>query len=289
MVTTRTDLEVRPVGASSFDEIYPLLTLFNNEKMSRSDWYQMLFAYSWWPGNIRGYALYSDGVAVGFLGTIFSRRMILGRPEVICNTSSWIVMREFRSASIMLLKPVLSLSGCTVVNLTPTPASYTLFERLGFKPLESEQFLLAPCGSLNSLKGTVITEGAALDAELSWADRDLSDRVKSNPRAVRVLLRHGEGSCFIIATSCRKRGLTFAEIQYLSNPPFFRHHRLLAHAAFLSAIGAAGIAIDKRFAGGLSPRFAFRRPAKRLYRPSRGDILPTAIDGLFSELMALKL
>jgi hypothetical protein len=289
MVTTAPTLEVRPVGVSSFDEIYPLLTLFKNQKMSRSDWFEMLFGYSWWPGENRGYALYANGVAVGFLGTIFSRRVIFGRPEVLCNASSWIVMREFRSASMMLLKPVLSLQDCTIVNLTPTAGSYTIFERLGFKPLESEQFLLAPYGSVNSLRGKFHTDTATLDAELSPVERNLSEQVRSNPRAVRVLLRHGKESCFLIATPNRKKRLTFAEIQYVGNPSFFWQHRLLAHAAFISSMGAVGIAIDKRFAGDLKPRFSFRRETRRSYRPAHENISPIAIDGLFSELMALKL
>jgi hypothetical protein len=289
MVTTAPTLEVRPVGASAFDEIYPLLTLFNNRKMSRSDWFHMLFGYSWWLGENRGFALYANGVAVGFLGTIFSRRIILGRPEVLCNTSSWIVRKEFRSASIMLLKPVLSLPDCTIVNLTPTATSYALFERLGFKPLESEQFLLAPYGSVNSLRGKFYTDAATLAVELSPVERDLSEQVKPNRRAVRVLLRHGKESCFLIATPNRKKGLTFAEIQYVGNPPFFWQHRLLAHAAFMSSLGAVGIAIDKRFAGDLKPRFCFRRKTRRLYRPAHERITPSVIDGVFSELMALKL
>ena len=57
MVATTPALEVRTVGPGSFDEIMPLLALFNNPKMTRDAWREMLFSYSWWDGPERGFAL----------------------------------------------------------------------------------------------------------------------------------------------------------------------------------------------------------------------------------------
>ena len=84
-------IEVRPVGVEAFDDILPLLLDFPTKKMSKEDWRWMLFTYPWSDSPHRGYAIYAEGKAVGFLGTIFSARPLAGRMERVCSLSSWIV------------------------------------------------------------------------------------------------------------------------------------------------------------------------------------------------------
>lgn len=289
MVTTTPTLQVRAVSAESFEDIYPLLALFNNRKMTRDDWFQMLFGYSWWAGSDRGFALYADGEAVGFLGTIFSERVILGQPQTVCNTSCWIVREKYRTASIMLLKPLLALRNCTIVNLTPTQRSYEIFQRLGFQELESEQLLLLPYGSIGSLAGLSQRMTPALNAQRAPLERAISHQLTASPNAVQIVIEHGSESCFIIATSLHVKRVPFAEIHYLSNPDFFWRHRLLAHRSLFAEMRAVGIAIDGRFAFGRMPKAVVRRPALRLFRPANQHTPATAVDGLFSELMTLKI
>ena len=70
-------IEVRPVGVEAFEDIHPLLLNFPT-KMSKEDWRWMLFTYPWSDSPHRGYAIYAEGKAVGFLGTIFSARPLAG-------------------------------------------------------------------------------------------------------------------------------------------------------------------------------------------------------------------
>ncbi len=290
MVAAPPAIEVRAVGAEAFDDVYPLLLDFKNRKMSRDDWHRMLFSYRWWPGRERGFALYAGGSAVGFMGTIFSKRRILGRDEVFCNTSCWIVRDEHRSASILLLKPVLALRDCTIVNLTPTARSYEIFSKLGFKPLESEQLFLPPLASPRSLLGGSFTsDPARVAAALDPLERELHDDLATSPRAHRILLRHANRTCYVVATLKRVKRVPLAEIHYAGDRDFFWEHRALAQLAALRTMGAAGLAIDRRFAPATLPAGTLRRPAKRLYRPAHPDTPPTAIDGLFSEMIALKI
>jgi len=55
----------------------------------------------------RGFILRDGGEAVGFLGTIFSRRTVGGTTCRFCNLSSWIVKESHRSSSLQLILPVL--------------------------------------------------------------------------------------------------------------------------------------------------------------------------------------
>jgi hypothetical protein len=290
--STVAPLEVRAVGSDDFEAIYPLLLEFKNRRMSRDDWREMVFTYRWSPDPLRGFALYAHGIPVGFMGTIFSDRPLLGRTERLCNASCWIVRPEYRTASILLLKPLLGLRDCTIVNLTPTQRSFDIFAKLGFIELESEQLLLPPVTSPaqfgRALGGSFTLAPDDLRRELGPAERNIYDELSPSPRTRHILLRGKGRRCYIVATLQRHKRVRFAELQYVGDLEFFWERRPLAHAAVLRAMGAVGIAIDRRFAEGRRVPLAIRRPARRSYRPARPEITPLMIDGLYSELMTLQ-
>lgn len=290
MVIAPPKLEVRAVGIDDFDAIYPLLESFGNRKMTRAAWCDMLFAYPWWAGVERGFALYAEGIAVGFMGTIFSKRRVDGRDETWCNTSSWIVREEYRHASMLLLKPILAMRDCTIVNWTPTDRAYEIFEKLGFRKLETQQVLLPPLAPPASFFGAKIaTDARTIEATLSGDERKLYNDLRSCERVHHAVLRAGEQTCYVIATARRYKRVPFAEIQYVSDLDLFWKYRGAMHVAFARRLGAVGLAIDARFAAdrATGPTGSWR--AKRLYRPIQQEMQPTSIDGLFSEMMMLQL
>jgi hypothetical protein len=283
-------VEVRTVGDESFGDIYPLLQLFGNRKMRPEDWRRMLFAYPWADGRPRGFAIYAGAAAVGFIGTIFSRRMLHGRERLLCNASCWIVRDEFRSASMLLLKPLLAMRDCTLLNLTPTARSYEIFSKLGFRPLEREQMLLAPLAHPGSLvHGTFALGGDIVAADLRPHERTLAREVTTSPDVVQLVLRRGSARCYLVLTLRHVRRVPIAELLHIGDIDFFWKNRALAHVAAWRALGVVGLALDARFAQGRAPAGSLRRPAPRLYRPAEPELPPEAIDGLFSELMVLKI
>jgi hypothetical protein len=288
-------IEVRTVGPEAFEEILPLLGRFPSPLMSRSDWRWMLFGYPWPHDASTGFALYANGRAVGFLGAVFSTRPVLGRVERFCCASSWIVLEEHRNASLLLLKPFLALREHTLVNLTPSPVAYEVFSRLGFRPLESEQLLLPPVPGpselAGSLAGSYDSSPVALERGLAGEELSAYRDMSSSPVAHHLLLQRGGRTCYLVATRTRKRRLPLAEVQHVGDPEFFWENRLLAHRALCSAMGVSGlaIAIDGRFGTRRPPALAVRWPMRRLYRPAHEAISPERIDGLYSELMGLRL
>ena len=285
-------IEVRPVGVEAFDDIYPLLCEFRAKRMSKEDWRRMLFTYRWTDSPQRGFAMYAGERAVGFMGTIFSERHLAGRMERICSLSSWIVLKEHRNASLSLVTPILQLKEHTIVAPTPIPRVYGIFEKLGFQPLESEQLILPPLPGIaeaaRAFAGSFTWSRDALERELTGEERVIHSQLSSSPLARHVLLRRGEKKCYLVATPAHHRGLRFAELQYIGDLDFFWEHRILAHLALLLSTGATGIWLDARFARGRRPALAIRRPAPRLYRPTRKEITPEMIDGLYSEMMGLR-
>ncbi|MBD5654346.1 MAG: hypothetical protein IAI50_04095 [Candidatus Eremiobacteraeota bacterium] len=198
--------------------------------------------------------------------------------------------KEYRSASILLLKPLLAMRDTTVVNLTPTVRSYEIFKKLGFKALETEQLLMAPIANSFTLPGgTYTTDPSEFERHLSEPERAIHRGLATSPSVVHLMLRRGGKHCYLVATVKRIKRIPMAELHYIGDPDFFWENRALAHVAVLRAMGAVGLFVDARFAQGRRVGFTRRLPAKRLYRPARPDIPPGAIDGLFSELMVLKI
>jgi hypothetical protein len=287
--------QVRCVGPEAFEEIYPLLLRLGNRAMSKADWRWLLFEYPWAASPPRGWALYAGGKAVGFIGAVFSARPLLGRIEKFCNPSSWVVLEEYRYASALLLKPILALKDHTILSLTLSPAAYKVSFTLGLRPLESEQLVLPPIPRLaeavRALCGSFTLSPNEIRAELKGGERTIHEDMSSSPVARHVLLRRDGRQCYLIAKLSRKWGVPYADVQYLGDREFFWEHRILAQAALVRALGLAGltVAVDRRFLVERPPPLALRMNMMRLYRPSREDITPAMIDGLYSEYMGLRI
>jgi len=287
-------IEVRTVGPEAFDEIAPLLAALPNGVMSKADWRWVLFEYPWAASPPRGWALYADGCAVGFLGAVFSVRPLHGRMEKFLSPSCWVVQEQHRYAGALLLRPMLALEDHTIVALSLSPATYKVFAKLGMRPLESEQVVMPPiprpAEAARALRGSFSIDPGEIGAELSGDERKFCEDMRASPVARHALLRRNGRRCYVVATPSRKRGVPYADLQYVGDREFFWEHRILAHAALTRAMGIAGLtlAVDRRFLIGKPPPLAQRMRMPRLYRPATEDITPAMIDGLYSEFMGIR-
>ena len=288
-------MEVLPATPGQFEAIYPLLLEFANPRMSRDDWCRMLFDLPWpVDEEERGFVLRDGGAVVGFLGTIFSRRERNGATHRFCNLSSWIVKETHRAASFQLVLPVLALKSHTIVNLSPSPAAYEIFARLGFQPLETAQVLLPPFarpGELLRTRGSsVTTRLEELRAELDEPGRTVAEHM-SGTLAAQALVRSGARRCHVVATrSPWKGGWKLAHVQYASDWELFWDHQALVSGAFARTLGTFGLRVEARHLRGRRPAFSVARPLPRpnLFRPASSDVTPRMIDGLYTEAVGLR-
>jgi hypothetical protein len=286
-------MELRRIGPEAFEDLLPMLQAFKNRRMSRSDWHGMLFGYPWASERRHGYGFFAAGQLVGFLGTIFSRRSLAGRLEQVCNFSTWIVREEHRGSSVLMVRPLLAdLEGYTIIGFTPAPTTCAVFSRFGFVPFETHRLLLQPLPSRRrswrSLGARWTSAPERIGERLSGAEADIFRDIGPCRRVRHVLLSRGQEQCYLIARLDRPGGIRAAELLYVGNLDFFWEHRTMAHLAFLSGMGALALVIDERFTRGWDVHATQRLDRVRLYRPSRSDINPDAIDGLYSELVTLR-
>ena len=112
-------VSVKQVDLSAFDRFYPLLKELNSQ-LTEQEWYDV-FNHQWHPERKGcGFGLFDGSEMVGFLGFIFSQRIINGQVEDFCNLTSWIVKEAYRGHGISLILSLRKLTDCTITDLSPT-------------------------------------------------------------------------------------------------------------------------------------------------------------------------
>lgn len=285
-------MDVHPVTPDQFGLFLPLLTGFGNNAMEPEDWRRMLFDLPWRVEEPhRGYGLFKDARPVGFLGTIFSTRIVRGSPARFCNLSSWIVEPAHRSRSMQLLLPILAMKAHTIVNLTASEQAHEIFRSLQFRTLEDHQILVPLLPNAHELvrrpRGRALTNPERLRAALSSRERTIFDDMRET-RAGHVLVHRGDRSCYVVATRSPWKGpLRLAYVHYASDWDMFWTELPLVSFSFFRALGTSGLRVDGRRVRGEQPALARRRklPLPTLYRPAGDDVTPDQVDGLYTELV----
>ena len=90
---------VRKAVLQDFQKAYPLFVKFNNPRLSKNDW-QQLFVDHWRSNEgYFGYVLEDKERIVGFLGLMFSRRVINVKEEKFCNRHKPLWRKDLRRAA----------------------------------------------------------------------------------------------------------------------------------------------------------------------------------------------
>lgn len=282
--------EVRPATPDMFEEVYALLREFPDQALSKELWRRMLFEPPWPVEEPqRGYALLDEGRVVGFYGTMFSRRIVQGRPVRFCNLSTWIVKESHRAQSLQILRPILALEDYVLVNPSPNAAVLPIFKRFGFEPLETSQWLTIPVADPRSLLRawgtTLVVDPERIRQNLDAEGRKIHEHLRGTVAAEALVLRGGR-ACHVVATASRwKRGLRLAHVRYASDWSMLADHASLLAGAFLRKLGTVGLRVDARHVTAKLPPFSVRRAIALppLYRPGASGITPELVDGLYAE------
>lgn len=218
--------KVTKVSKQHFDIIFPLLHDFD-QSHSKEQW-KNIFEQPFNNGEDNcGYALFDGDKVVGFLGYIYSSKLIENKLTKFCNLTTWIVLEEYRNNSLQLIYPILKMKDYCITNYIPAKNVYEVSKKLGFKDLEVYENILLPI--LNPIKCLFnkCTFIIGLDEILKFLQNEgevyLLNVVNAhkNYNCNFVLIKSKRSFSLILFTKVKRKKITFAQIQYISNKELF--------------------------------------------------------------------
>lgn len=285
-------VSLQRVDASVFSDVCPLLRQID-PSLTETVW-SSIFNYKWErEEDYCGYGLFDDKEIVGFLGLIFSKRMIDDNIEYFCNMTSWIVKEQYRGHSLSLLLPVLRLKYHTITDLSPSEDVIRILERFGFKELDSRVKILLPTGIFrrdNSIDNCCISlDMNQMKGILNEKEMRIFKDHFDYPYFGHLLAYNDNSHCYVIFTIVRKTRLPYCYIQYISNVELFSIYSRTIRSRITKAGKTRFVLVDSRLVRGIKFPFSYDLPIRfpKLYRSS--SLRPEQIDNLYSELPLLNL
>lgn len=278
---------IRKAYATDFESIYTLLhNSFPNPNITKQDW-NNLFVNHWRsPHDHFGYILVNaHEEVVGFLGTIFSKRIINGAEYVFCNQTSWVVDNKYKGSGVGLLLQSLKDNG-VITNLSPIAPVSALLSKIGFRKIESHLRIVLPVPSFRFLfqndPVTIILDKASIEKKLAEEELTIF-RDHTKFKCIHVLIKTGSGTCYCIMTKVKKKKLPFGHIHFVSNPDVFAKYLDSLRFKLAVMLRIAAIFVDNRFLRGTPTSFTLTRAQNRF--AYRTNLPEECIDNLYSEMI----
>ncbi len=281
------EANVRPAREDDIPAVVDLLHTRMNGKIEPQRWRRIL-DYPWRPPEAeRGWLVEDRGRIVGFMGTIYSDRVVAGRTHRFCDLSSWYLMRDYRGDGTgdRLLRACMAKPDVTYQTMTARRATGRKIRALGFSVLDDTRRVFRPSAPSSRERSglEIVGHPAAIRARLDPDQR----------RAHDLHAGFGLGEAYIPdfglwlvwQRKLKGEGIAYHEVLHASNPA-----RLSANAqAICDAIvsGDTGIlAIDSRWMREGDPAGTIETIAlPRWFRSP--NLEGVAVDHLYSEVILL--
>ena len=278
--------------SEDFHGTYPLFAEFNNHNLTRNDWQQLFNNCFESDEGFCGYLMEYNGDIVGYIGLIFSKRIIGGIEKKFCNITGFVVKKEFRSKSLLLLFPVLQMTEHVLSSFSPSPTAHTILKKFGFNELESIVHISLPVINPFKLffnKPLILSHIKNIQNELLSFERlnkIFTDHLKF--KCKHLLIKTSTGFCYIVYTKVRRKKIPMAQLHFISNPQVFTDYLDAIKIFLIKTHGIFIILIDSRFTT-KRPSFSieFKLPIPRLFKSK--SLSTREVDGLYSEFIALNL
>lgn len=277
---------IKKVFEHDFSKIYPLLIRFNESSLKPEDWKKIFESRSESTPDYYGYYLEDNDKAVGYIGMIFSKRLINDKKLIIANLTSWITLDEFKNHSIALLFKAMKSTADIITAFTPNDTACQIYKAMGFKNLESHHYYVFPTpGSNQSLE---MTQNSKIIHSMLDVDCAKISKEHLGFKSIQMLFYNKTEIIFFILKKQYKKSLLFMEVQFCNNWPFFEKHAgLLSYMIFLK-FKSIGLILEARFIKGKISGFSYKHKLKsprRMYKGENG--IEENIDVLYSELCFL--
>src|SRR5688572_15132362 len=203
---------IRKATPDDFEYVYPLFNGFQAPRPSKEE-FQQLFIPRWGSDeSYVGFILEENGEAIGYLGTLFSRRDINGRKEKFCNLCTWIVKEEYRSEGLPLLFQVLRMKDVTVTNFTGNRVA-SILRKFDFQVLDKTIKILLPFPAFGD-GCELIFDYSRIATLLDAPDRRVFEDHRDSKYSF-IALRAIDKVSLICFKRVKRKRLPFLEVHYL--------------------------------------------------------------------------
>jgi hypothetical protein len=290
---------VKKATPADFEKIFPLLldlvradSATSSEDEEKAKW-QKFFNTHWnEKENYVGYLLLNEANSepVGFIGVLFSERLIHNKIEYFCNLTSWIVKKEYRSNSLALILPIMNLKNYTITDFTASDVASKIFKSFHFKDLSIKGFIVPP---IPGKKFNFFNKNISLLID----EPEIADYVSHSDQKIyhnhlpynchHILLRIGMDYCYIIANRVSRIKIPFLRIHYVSNVDLFIRYIDYIKIRLLFSFKSLALFMDDIIVKGRTIPFSLsvRHKQARIYRSS--SLTAFDIDSLYTELILL--
>ncbi|MEX6506198.1 N-acetyltransferase family protein [Jiella sp. M17.18] len=274
---------VRPAEERDIDAAVALLHERMNAKIPPERWRRLL-DYPWRPEGVeRGWLVEDRGRIVGFMGTVYSDRMVAGAPKRFCDLSSWYLLSDYRGDGTgdALLQAGMAQPGVTYQTMTARRATGRKIRALGFSILDETRSLYRPQGAAAI---PVERDPDVIRARLSEPDRRSFDLHRDFDVHHALV---GEAGVWIVwQRKLKGDSIAYHEILHAADPGFLSAHAQGIAEAIVS--GERGVlAVDSRWISPGDDAGAIEAiPLPRWHRPAAG-VGARDVDHLYSEVILL--
>ncbi len=175
-----------------------------------------------------GYILKFENEIVGFLGTIFSDRIINNKNYTYCNLHTWIVNKSHRLNSYLLLLPVLEKKVC-IMTFTPVKSLIGLYQKFDFNKIQMKY-------NINFISGfnNIFSKN---NLEIDLKTNSMQNKLKEND--LKILKDHHNSEfikffvfdkknssnySLVVSSLVKKKFFNVLNILYVSNISFFKNN-----------------------------------------------------------------
>lgn len=259
-------ITVKKALYDDFEKIYLLLLEFNNPNLTKADWKQLFVNYCGSGEDYFGYVLLDQNNVVGFLGLIFSNRLVDDKIHKFCNMTSFIIKKEYQGKGFgrLLFSELIKLTDYTIITLPPPLKTLKMHITHGFKELEDSYRLILPIPSISGFLNncSVLFKSEDLRNNLNTKELKIyNDHLKC--KCIHLLIKTKEGNCYIISKRIMRKKMLFAEIHYLSNLFIFLKHIDSIRVNIPLNLKVLGLLIEERFLKGAEIRYSITRKFHR--------------------------
>lgn len=251
---------------------------------------RVFFTHGWSGDEGYGYGLSDSGKLVGMIGMIFSSRTFAGATHRFCNLHSWYVQPEYRSRSLVMLKPIMDLREHVITDFTASKDVGAISKRLGFISIDTSARILPPCAWSGKTSAELFDLTGTAPAGLEYLDEPQA-RIYRDHQGIDcqfLLLRKGAETCLVVYSKIDRHRFSHALVHYLSNPPLFAAEHAAIRRRLLRRTGGWYVVVESRLVANEQVPHSFRVFAnEKLCRFPAPLEFP--IDTLYSEVAIMKL